>query len=197
MCVYQCGNPSNDEYVVELLHRAILHADQNAQGKVQQCLCRVVRDWLHRHPNREALYRLENEENYVDVAFERFWRITVDQQIAFNTLASALHYLRVSLNGVILDRLRASSRPKEVSIQLPVFPGEPLLEDVTSSAEVWERLQRELLCVREQRLAYLFFHCGFKPRDIVYRCSREFSDVNEIYHLLYNIMKRLLNLSSG
>ena len=196
MCAYQCDNPSKDEYVVELLHRAILHADQNARVKVQQYLCGVVCVWLHRHPNRGALYRLDNEENYVDVAFERFWRVTVDQRIAFNTLATALHYLRVSLNAAILDRLRASSRPKEVSTPLPVFPGEPLLEDVTSSAEVWERLQRELHNAREQRLAYLSFHCGLKPGEIVYWCSQEFSDVSEIYHLLCNIMERLVKAKS-
>jgi hypothetical protein len=192
MCDYQCGNSSNDEYVIELLRRAIMHADQNARVKVQQCLCGIVRGWLHRHPNREALCRLDNEENYVDVAFERFWRVTIDQRIAFNTLATALHYLRVSLNGAILDRLRASSRPKEVSLPWSAFPGEPLLEDVTSSAEVWVRLQSELLNVREQRLAYLLFHCGFKPGEIVHCCSQEFSDVCEIYCLRYNIVERLL-----
>jgi len=123
MSAYQCGNASNDEYVVELLHRAIMHADQNAQVKVQQRLRGVVRDWLQRHPNREALCRLDNEENYVDEAFERFWRLTIDQQIAFNTLATALHYLLVSLNGAILDGLRASSRPTEDAIACPACTG--------------------------------------------------------------------------
>ena len=55
MCSYQCRNSSNDEYVVELLHRAILHGDQHAGVKVQQCLCGVVCGWLHHHPNGEVL----------------------------------------------------------------------------------------------------------------------------------------------
>jgi hypothetical protein len=192
MSAYQCGNPSNDEYVQEALRRARMHADQNARTEVQQCLDGVVRGWLHRHPNREALCHLDNAENYVGAAFERFWQITIDQQIDFNTLGTALQYLLVSLNGAILDRLRASSRPKEVPLPQSIFPGEPLLEDVTSSNEVWERLQRELLNVREQRLAYLLFHCGFKPGEIVHCCSQEFSDVCEIYSLRRNIMERLL-----
>src|SRR5437764_4177560 len=183
MCAYQCGNSANDEYIVELLHRAIIHADQNARVKVQQCLGAVIRGWLYRHPNREALCRLDNEENYVYVAFERFWQISTDQQIEFNSLATALHYLLVNLNGAILDRLRASSRPKEVPLPRSAFPGEPLLEDATSSADVWEHLQREFLNVREQRLAYLLFHCGFKPGEIVHFSSQEFSDVCEIYRL--------------
>ena len=194
MSAYQCGNASNDEYVVELLHRAIMHADQNAQVEVEQCLDEVVRGWLHRHPNREALCRLDNEEECVHAAFERFWQVLIDNQIEFITLATALRYLLVSLNGAILDRLRASSRPKEVLLPQSAFPGESLLEDVTPGAEVWERLQKVLLNVRERRLAYLSFHCGFKPGEIVYYCSQEFSDVSEIYPLRRSIMERLLSI---
>ena len=193
MSVYQCGNASNDEYVVELLHRAIMHADQNAQVEVEQCLDEVVRGWLHRHPNREALCLLDNEEECVDAAFERFWQVLIDNKIELITLATVLRYLLVSLNGAILDRLRASSRPKEVLLPHSAFPGEPLLEDVTPVAEVWEHLQKLLLNAHERRLAYLFFHCGFKPREIVYYCSQEFSDVCEIYSLRHTIIERLLS----
>ena len=193
MCAYQCGYPFNDEYLVELLYRGIMHADQTARIMVQQCLRGLVRGWLFRHPNREALGRLDNEENYVDVAFERFWQVTIDQQIEFDTLATALRYLLVSLNGAILDRLRASSRPKEVLIPQSAFSREPLFEDVAPSTEVWERLQKVLPNVREQRLAYLLFHCGFKPREIVYCCSQEFGNVCEIYSLRHTIMERLLS----
>lgn len=116
MSAYQFANPSNDEYVVELLRRARTHADQNARLEVQRCLDGVVRSWLHRHPKRDALFHLDNAENYVDAAFERFWQVTIDQQLDFNTLAPALQYLLVSLNGAILDKLRASSCPQEVPL---------------------------------------------------------------------------------
>jgi len=194
MSAYQRNNSSNDEYVMELLHRAIMHADQNARIKVQQCLCGIVRGWFHRYPHREALCCLDNEENYIDVAFERFWRVTIDKRIEFNKLDTALHYLRASLNGTILDRLRASERPKEVSLPRSDFPEDPPFEEVISSAEVWQRVQKELLNVnvREQRLAYLLFHCGFKPGEIVHCCSQEFSDVCEIYRLRRNIIERML-----
>jgi hypothetical protein len=107
-----------------------------------------------------------------------------------------LRYLLVSLNGAILDRLRASSRPIEVMLPQSAFPGEPLLEDVTPGAEVWERLQKVLLNACERRLAYLFFHCGFKPGEIVCCCSQEFSDVCEIYALRRTIVERLLSSCS-
>src|SRR5439155_22153918 len=88
--------------------------------------------------------------------------------------------------------MRASSGPKEVPSPQPGSPGEPLMEDVTPNAEVCELLRSMLLNVREQRLAYLLFHCGLGPREIVHICSLEVSDIYEIYGLRHTIMERLL-----
>src|SRR2546429_416771 len=74
----------------------------------------------------------------------------------------------------------------------PGEPGEPLVEDSTDNSEVWDMLQMILSDPREQRVAYLLFHCGLKPREIVRFCSQEWSDVQEIYRLRRNIMERLL-----
>jgi len=196
MSAYQCGDPSNDESAIELLRRARMHTDQNARKEVQQYLGRVVRGWLYRHPNRDALYQLDNTGNYVDAAFERFWQVTIDQQIDFNDLTTVMHYLFVSLNGAILDKLRASSRLKEAPLPQSTFPGETLPEDAISSNVVLERFQRDLLNVREQRLVYLLFHCGLKPQEIVHCCPQEFSDACEIYSLWHTIMKRLLRIGN-
>ena len=46
---------------------------------------------------------------------------------------------------------------------------------------------------REQRLAYLLYHCGLKPREIVRFCPQEWSDVKEVYRMRRNIMERLLH----
>ena len=45
---------------------------------------------------------------------------------------------------------------------------------------------------RERRLAYLLYHCGLKPREIVRFCPQEWSDVREIYRLRRNILERFL-----
>jgi hypothetical protein len=66
------------------------------------------------------------------------------------------------------------------------------VEDSTDSSEVWDLLKTILSNAREQRLAYLLFHCGLKPREIVRFCPREFSDIDEIYRLRCNLMARLL-----
>src|SRR2546421_6875886 len=158
---YRRGEPCTDAYGLELLRRATIQDNQEAWAWVQHCFGGLVRGWLRHHPKREVACRLESEENYVAQAFERFWQATAfNQRVEFSTLAVALQYLRVSLNGAILVMLRAYARPGEISLP---EPGEPLVEDSTDNSELWESLQMILSDPREQRLAYLLFHCGLKP----------------------------------
>jgi hypothetical protein len=190
---FRRGEPYTEAYGVELLRRAIVYKDQEAWALVQQCFSGLVLGWLRRHPSKEAACRLESEENYVAQTFERFWQATsLTRQLAFNTLAAALQYLRLSLNAAIVDTLRSYARSREVPLPEPGDAGEPYAEDVTSGAEVWEILQRMLPDKREQRLAYLFYHCGLKAREIVRFCPREFSDVREIYRMRRCIVERIL-----
>jgi hypothetical protein len=190
---YHRGEPWTDEYGLELLRRAIVQGNQEAWVGVQHCFSGLVRRWLHRHPKREVACRLESEENYIAQTFERFWQATaLTRHVEFITLAAALQYVRASLNGVILDTLRTYARPREVTLPEPGEAGEPYMEDVNGSSEVWETLQTMLPDEREQRLAYLLFHCGLKSREIMRFCPQEFSDVREIYRLRRSIMERLL-----
>jgi len=192
MSTYDCGSSSNDEYAVEILRRAIVEGDLDARVSLQQYLDKIVRSWLCQHPCREAACSLDNEDHYVALAFERFWQLAIDQQLEFNTFATVLPYLRLNLNGVILDMLRAPSRPKEVQFPEPDFMVKLQMEGKTSGTEVWGYLQGILHNVREQRLAYLLFHCGLRPREILHNYPQEFSDVCEIYRLRCNIMGRFL-----
>jgi len=190
---YHRGEPYTDVYGVELLRRATLLGDPEAWEWMQHCFSGLVLGWLRRHPYRETACRLENEENYVAQTFERFWQATaLTQKVAFNTLAAALRYLHLSLNGAILDSLRSNARSREVSLPEPGEPGEPYIEDVTSSSEVWEIIQTMLPDKREQRLAYLLFYCGLKAREIVRFLPHEWSDVYEIYRMRRSITERLL-----
>jgi DNA-directed RNA polymerase specialized sigma24 family protein len=190
---YRRGEPCTDAYGLELLRRATFQGNQEAWAWVQQCFGGMVRGWLRRHPQREVACRLKSEENYVAQTFERFWQATAfNQRVEFSTLAAALQYLRASLNGAILDMLRAYTRPREVPLPGPGEPGEPLVEDSTDNSDVWESLQMILTNPREQRVAYLLFHCGLKPREIIRFCPLEWSDVQEIYRLRRAIMERVL-----
>jgi hypothetical protein len=188
---YRRGEPCNETYGLELLRRATVQGDQEAWAGVQEWLGGLVRDWLRRHPRCLAACRLESEENYMAQAFGRFWQATTTQHLEFKTLAAALQYLRASLNGAILDALRAYSRPREISLPGPDGPQGSYVEDSTGSGEVWEILQTMLHTMREQQLAYLLFHCGLKPREIVRLCPQEWSSVGEIYQLRRDIIERL------
>ena len=190
---FRRGKPCEESYGLELFRRATVEGDAEAWEWVQRCFGEIVLAWLRRHPSRAVACRLESEATYVALAFERFWQATtLSQQVAFRTLAAALRYLRASLHGALLDTLRAYSRPKEVSLLETGEPGEFCGEDQTDSNEVWEILQTMLPNRREQRLAYLLYYCGLKPREIVRFCQEEWSDIQEIYRLRRNIMERLL-----
>jgi len=105
------------------------------------------------------------------------------------TLTEVSVYLRASLNGAILETLRTSSRPRAVSRP---GTGEPHVEDYLGSRETWDMLQTLMPGQRERRLAYLLYHCGLKPREIVRCCPQEWSDVQEISRLRHIILERLL-----
>ncbi len=184
------GEPCTETYAVELVRRATVQGNQEARAWVQQCFREMVRDWLRRHPNREAACRLESEEHYVTQAFERFWQATVStQRLEFSRLSAALQYLCACLNGAVLDTLRASARAREVSLPEPGESGEPQVEN---SSESWGLLKTILPNAREQRLAYLLFHCGLRPGEIARFYPQAWSDVGEIYRLRRTIMERLL-----
>ena len=189
---YRSGEAFDERYGLELLRRATVQGDRAAWEYLQYLFSDLVRSWLHHHPNREVAFRLNSEENYIAQAFERFWQaISQDQHIEFKTTASALQYLRACLQGVLLDTLRSSSRRGKIPLPVPDSYGELYKEDHIDGNEVWEALQKLLQDAHEQRLAYLLYHCGLKPGEIIHLCPGEFRDVQEIYHMRCDIIDRL------
>jgi hypothetical protein len=192
---YRLGEPYTETYGVELIHRAF-EGGQEARACVQHCFGGIVLEWILRHPQRAEACDLKSEEYYMEQAFERFWQANAShQRVAYTTLAGILHSLHVSLHGAILDTLRGYEGPCQTPFPEPGAPREPPMEDVTSSSEVWEMLQSILMDRRELRLAYLLFHCGLKPTQIIRFYPSEWSDIQEIYRLRHTIMQRLLNKS--
>lgn len=190
---YRRGEPFNDQYGVELFRRALTQRDSLAWEIMQQRFTEMMLNWMRNHPMRKAACRIDSEENYVAQGFTRFWKATVgNQEIEFRTLGAVLRYLRASLHGAILDTLRTYSRSQETQLPESGEPGEPLAEDQDDNRELWEVIQGLIPNEREQRVAYLIFHCGLKPREIVHFCPEEFSEAQEIYRLRRNIVDRLL-----
>jgi hypothetical protein len=172
---------------LELWHRASTQSDPETWGVFQQGLEETALVWLHNHPHGEAACRLQSERHFVAQAFERLRQAVAQKQGACETLASALVYLRVSLNGAILETLRVSSWPGAVLSQ------QPNGEDLLKRSEIWDQFQALLPNQREQRLAYLLYHCGLSPAEIMRFCPQEWSDVQEISCLRRTILARLLN----
>ena len=190
---FRLGEPYTDEFGFELLCRATIQGDQEARVWMHRCYSATVLGWLYRHPCSTAACRLESEANYVARAFERFWEATVlTQNVEFTTLAAALQYLWACLNGAILNTLRIYALSRELLLPEAGEPRKSHVEETTESSEVWELLQTMLPDEREKRLAHLSFQCGLKPREIMRFCPREFSDLQEIYHLRRSIMERVL-----
>jgi hypothetical protein len=190
---YRNGMLSNDQYCLELFHRALMHRDSLAWEVLQQRYSKMVLHWMRVHPLRDIACRHDSEENYVAQAFARFWQATVNNYaIEFRSLASVLKYLRASLNGAILDTIRAYSRLQEMPLPEPGEPGELLAEEQEDDSEMWQIIQSLISDERQQRVAYLLFHCHLKPREIVKFLPEEFRDVQEIYSLRRTIFERLI-----
>jgi hypothetical protein len=172
--------------LLELLRRACTYGDLQAWTAFQQSLEETVLTWLNDHPGCEVACLLQSERHLVALAFERLRQAAVQMHVACETFSGVLVFLRASLNGAILETLRVSKRPGAVS---SIWPD---VEDCPNRSEVWDRLQVRLSNRREQRLAYLLYHCGLEPAEIVRCCPQEWSDVHEVVRLRRIILERLL-----
>src|SRR5260370_398807 len=99
-----------------------------------------------------------------------------------------------AMEGTALMRLcalRTYSRPQEMPLRGADEAGEAEVA-YQEESEAWEVIRTLLPDEHERRLAYLLYHCGLKPREIIHYCPQEFSEVQEIYRLRRNIMERLV-----
>lgn len=183
----------DDTYCLEIFRRALVDHNQSAWDALYTNFSESVRLWLRRHQHREAALRHESEQSYIDDTFKRFWQWASNQELHFSSLAGALSALHLCLNSAVMDTLRAYSRPKEEP--LPEVGSlndlHLLIEDSYLEQELWDAIVSVLQNVREQRVVYLLYHCGLKPREIMQRCPDEFESEQEIYRLTRNALDRL------
>jgi hypothetical protein len=174
---------------LDLVRSASIDSDQDAWAVFQQRMEETVLSWFQEHPGSEIVSRLKSEKHFLSFAFEQLRQAILQRQVDCEKLSEVLMFLRVSLNGAILETLRDYKRPGAISsIWLDG-------EDCTVRSELWDWLQTRLPNRREQRLAYLLYHCGLKPSEIVRFCPQEWSDTREITRLRCVILKRLVNES--
>jgi hypothetical protein len=192
------GETQDVPYCLELFHRARVLHDDDALEVLRQCFSWILRYWLHGHPQKEVLCVLENEAYYTALAFERFWQALMHlEDLEFGILTVALDYLQSSLNAVILDALRTYAHSSKVAFLETDDAGGPVVENDENGGALWEMVQRMLPNEREQRMAYLLFHCCLQPWEIVHGNPQEFSDVQEIARLRRDIIARLESFGSN
>ncbi len=183
--------PSDDRFCLEIFRRAIVQGLDAAWSVLQERFGDSVRMWLRSHPSNDIALRHDSEENYVALTFSRFWNAVHNQKVEFQSLVAALSYLHATLNGVIMDTTRSHLRSKEVPWPEADSYEEPVASEPDMWHNTWLSIQSLLPDAREQRLAYLLYYCGLKPREVVIRCPNEFADVKEVYRLNCNIVERL------
>ena len=191
MAKYRRKEPCEDKYCLEIFRRAVVLRDNYAWIALQRQFGDNVRLWLGGHSHRELALRYESEQTYIDDAFRRFWQAVSDQSLSFTTIASALSYLRLCLHCAIMDTLRSFARANIEPIPEHGHPDEPQVEDHYYEDELWETIKSILPGEKEQRVAYLHFHCNLKPREIIRYCPGEFRNEEEIYRLKRNIIERV------
>jgi hypothetical protein len=107
-------------------------------------------------------------------------------------VADALLALCLCLNSAILDALRASSPSDEILVPRNLEAAESQAKS-SKQSDVWELLGTLFPDVREQRLAFLLFHCGLGPKEIVLTYPHEFPDLEEISRLRCRLMQQVLD----
>jgi len=195
---YLSNEPHDDQYYREMFHRSMVNHEPDVWELLQKCFSPLVRAWMRKHPQLNLACRYELEEKYVANAFARVWQASMHNQLEFDTLADALSYLKLSLQGTIVDTLRVYTQPREVPLpdadSITYSSEKPAIKKDDKSSDLWEIIKSLLHDELERRLAYLLFNCGLKPIEIVRCYPDEFGELQEIIRLTRNIMERLINL---
>ncbi len=167
---------------IKMCRCAVMQHDKYAREWLQRITRQSVLESLRNHPCYEELQRTGNEEQYISLTFEHFWRMADRQKLWLNSQYQVLRYLQATMNGIILEKLRADIRQKEE----PPYP-----KTSPDGHILWSTIQGLLPDERERRVAYLLYHCGLKPVEIVRACPQEFGDVQEIHRMRSVVIEKI------
>lgn len=185
MAGLQRGAVAENSPGLQLLALARLHNDEQIWNAIERCFSPLVRSWIRRHPRYEDACRVKAERRYVTLVLTKFRHGVAEQGMTFPSLATALRYLLVCVNSVLLDTIRSAAWLEKIK-QYDLL----VSNEATAKMDV-ALVQQILTDEREQRLAYLLFHCGLTPDEIAKTCSSEFANLQEIYQLRASLMKHL------
>ncbi len=176
----------DEQFWLKKFRYALREGDQGTQRKLQQQFGPIVIQLIENHPQAKAACGLHDKEYYITETFRRFWSSSFKhQKFGMKSLLDIFSYLHNCLNGIILETLRQSSCPQNVSYANVAVVIGPEQNDID---RMRKGIESKLSNERERRVAFLLFQCALKPREIIDNYPDEFSDAREISHIRRNIM---------
>jgi hypothetical protein len=179
-------------HCIELFRRAIVLRDEKAWSLVLAIYQRQIERWVRRHPSFPNC--AEEVQYFVNRALERFWRALKPQKFSdFKELSMLLEYLKLCVNGAILDHIRMLERKKVVesdNIELIADTSKPFGENIETE-ETWESFINSLEDEREKIVLEFAYVFDMSAKEILAQNPQYFSEVREIYRIKENILRRL------
>jgi hypothetical protein len=194
---FQRGEPSDDQYCRELFRRAVCEREQMAWDAIVTQYRGIVLAWIRQHPASAAAQ--EDDEFWVNRAFERFWMALGPERFAlFPDLRSLLKYLKLCVHSVLLDGVRARHatrlEPLEQAPAERTAEGadiEALAVGRLAGGELWQAIEAALPDESERLLIYLSYALDLKPRQIQERHPALYPTVADVYRIKRNVLDRL------
>lgn len=189
--------PSCADYCYELFRRAICQRDQPAWEAVLAQYRGIVLSWVRQHSAASSLR--EDDEYWINRAFTRFWgAIGADRFSRFETLAALLKYLKMCVNSVLLDdmRARAVAQVESLDEQPAEQAGNTVDAEVMAvgrlaGGELWQTIAAEIADEAERVVVYLSFALDMKPAEIFERYRALYASVGDVYRIKRNVLERL------
>jgi len=196
---FRRAEPYRDEICRELLRRALCLRDEQAWEAIVTIYRGMVLAWIRQHPADVAV---DEEEDRLNSAFERFWRaVGPDRFPLFMSTASLLGYLKTCVHSVLLDEVRRGRGAQLESLDELASAGhepmiragspEALVVDQLTVHELWSTISEELTDDSERLATYLSFEFGMKPSELHERYPDRYPTVADVYRVKRNVLDRL------
>lgn len=193
---------SNEAYGRELFRRALTDGDNAAWGYVYQQFSPLVLSWIGQHRGVISLLTNDDADALIQASFAKFWQSLSKpgKMEHFDSLASLLKYLKMTVHSIVTDAVRAQqARHNEETLDLLDGEGEPRTEktpeDAVMSAvaahDLWQTIQAEVSSEDERLLLYLTYVQDMQPREICSAHRRRFPTVDDVYRVKRNVLERL------
>ena len=190
------GEPRDDTYCFELFQRAIAQREHDAWEAIIAQYRGIVLAYVGQH-SASALVR-EPDDFWVNRAFQRFWMaVSPDRFGQFTDLPALLKYLKMCVNSVLLDELRArkvamTGSLEEVTTEVVASEdSEASVLGELSGQQLWQVIVGEMQTEAERVVALLSFSRDLKPSEIFSRHPTLYESVADVYRVKRNVLERL------